>query len=661
MNVSISLPWSDGEAAMHKLLPTSWDYNPTAALMTTQAAFMLQRAPLIALGTLDAQGRPWATVWGGKPGLSQPLGGNSIAGFKSPVDRRFDPVVEALTDGKNEGQVVREEGVGRMVAGLPLDLVTRNRVKVYGRMIAGSARDDEVGTMQLVVKIEQSLGNCPKYMNRKTITPAGAHPELLSTSANLSPEARALIAKADSFFISSNGTHDMDCNYRGGPAGFVRILPSDDSPTATTTLIYPEYSGNRLYQTLGNLHTNPLAGLCFPDFETGDVLYLTGRTSILHGPAAAAALPRTNLAIKLEVTAARFVRQGLTFRGAPVEDGAEGMSPYNPPVLRLAAEGSLLAGTDSSPNTGLRATLIERELLTPDIARFRFALGRPAQIEPGRWVALDLSSELDYGYSHMRDDDPKSLNDDFVRTFTVTATTAAATPPTPSPSPSPPAPSESQLSTHFDITIRRVGRVTSFLFAQNLRHLPLTLKIRGFSGEFRMAPLKPSSSATSSAPTTTIPFIAAGIGITPLLAESHLLRPPTASVRLLWTVRLSSPADLALVRHVLLGGASDVAAEVEDAGKLKKLGGAPVHPSVARDATLFLTGPAAAELDEGAVEELRATGATVKLRRLGREDVADLLVGEGQDKVYLCAGNALRDAVVGWLPGREVVFEDFSF
>lgn len=170
MAVSTALPWSDGEAAMQKMLQTPRCENPTAALMTTQAALMLQRAPLLGLAALDAQGRPWATVWGGEPGFCQPLG-NSIAAIRSPVDRRFDPVVQALTDGKNEGQVVRDEDVGRMVAGLPMDLVTRKRVKVYGRMIVASlgwddgkeggrrrAQNDEVGEMQLAVKIEQSLG-----------------------------------------------------------------------------------------------------------------------------------------------------------------------------------------------------------------------------------------------------------------------------------------------------------------------------------------------------------------------------------------------------------------------------------------------------------------------------------------------------------------------
>lgn len=174
MAISLAMPWSAGERAMHSLLhiPSDSMDNPTSTFMTPQAATMLVRAPTIALGALDADGRPWATLWGGEPGFAQPLGGG-VFGVRAPVDRKFDPVAQALVDGKTEGEVVRDEGArGRMVAGLPFDLVTRKRVKVYGRMVVaslgrgggeegegeGGGDDDGAGEMQLVVKVEQSLG-----------------------------------------------------------------------------------------------------------------------------------------------------------------------------------------------------------------------------------------------------------------------------------------------------------------------------------------------------------------------------------------------------------------------------------------------------------------------------------------------------------------------
>ncbi|KAJ3039407.1 hypothetical protein HDV00_012284 [Rhizophlyctis rosea] len=576
------------------------------------------------MAALDDEGRPWATVWGGEPGMCQELG-NNLAGIKTFVDGRFDPVVEILAGGKRSGEVVKEN---RLIAGLPIDLVSRRRVKVAGRAVVAKVErfgkgdgEDGGGELQMVANVDQSLGNCPKYLNKKTVVPAIVSPTLASTTTTLTAEARALIAKADLFFIaSSNGSTDMDCNHRGGPAGFVRILPST-SPTAPTTLIYPEYSGNRLYQTLGNLHINPVAGLCFPDFETGDVLYVTGRTSILYGEQAASVLPHTNLAITLEITAARFVKKGLTFRGIPTDDGTHGMSPYNPPVRLLASEGKLATSGESN----LAATLVEKELITSDVARFRFALTNgPAKINPGQWVAFDFSSYLDKGYSHMRDDDPKSLNDDYMRTFTVTNTTPSSS-------------TEPSLSTHFEITIRNVGRVTGFIFKSLAVGDGKVVDVKGFGGEFSMRPdsavILDETAAPSCVGDNTRPtyFIAAGIGITPLLSE-HTLLPPT-STHLLWAVRT---ADMPLVTYVL--------------GKV-------VHPAIAKNTKLFVTGGTAGE---GDMERLRAMGVDVRVGRMRKEDLEGWGVGEG-GKVYFCAGVGLRKQVVEWLPGREVVFEDFSF
>ncbi|KAF9636354.1 hypothetical protein BFW01_g7250 [Lasiodiplodia theobromae] len=677
MAISLAMPWSAGERAMHSLLhiPSDSMDNPTSTFMTPQAATMLVRAPTIALGALDSEGRPWATLWGGEPGFAQPLGGG-VFGVRVPVDRKFDPVAQALVDGKTEGEVVRDEGSrGRMVAGLPFDLVTRKRVKVYGRMVVASlgrggdeegegesGGDDGAGEMQLVVKVEQSLGNCPKYLNSRTITPTTPHPELLSTSTNLTPAARALIAKCDLFFISSNnGTHDMDVNHRGGPTGFVRIIPSSSSdPDAPTTLVYPEYSGNRLYQTLGNLHANPRAGLCFPDFETGDVLYVTGTTRIYAGKDAAALLPRSNLAVAITLTAACLVRSGLAFRGAPAmgvgnaaSENADdlGKSPYNPPVRLLAAEGNLLSETERKKGGGgeVTAKLAKKEGITPSVARFTFALSTPTRVLPGQWVALDASGELDLGYSHMRDDDPASLNDDFVRTFTVTWASgwddvqpdenagSGVVPP----------------STAFAITIRRHGPVTGLLFASSPERATgggLELPIRGFGGgEFRVRPVPVPTSTPSVSSSITpakglTPFIAGGVGITPLLAElaaprhggdgNDVLDP--RRVALFWTLKR---ADAALAVEVL-----------------RRWPGMVAH--------VFLTGRggrgAGGEGEDEAVEALKESG--VLLVADGMRMTEESLRTVESEKWYLCAGTALHKQVVAWLEGRgEIVSESFNF
>lgn len=389
----------------------------------------------------------------------------------------------------------------------------------------------------------------------------------------------------------------MDTNHRGGPPGFVRLVSND--PTGAV-FVYPEYSGNRLYQTLGNLQTTPQAGLVFPDFDTGDVLYVTGTTDILVGKDASSILPRSNLAVRVTVTASRFVQNGLSFRGSAGEP-----SPYNPPVRLLITERPMPDPLAKKSDV-VYAKLLAKTPLTPTIARFRFSISNPVAAgrwTPGQYVALAFEDELSMGYSHMRDDDPRSLNDDYLRTFTVSSTSGTGF-----------------LDDEFDITIRNVGGVTGFLFRQSAR-TALEIPLRGFGGEFAVR---------QSTGDETISFVAGGIGITPLLAQlPHL---DVARLRLFWTL---SVRDVGLV--------------VDTFGRFPKLPGST---------TLFITGDesAVSEGEREILRDLAASGARLERRRiLGADLQAD------SARWYICTGTALRKSLLEWLGGREVVFEDFNY
>jgi hypothetical protein len=153
--------WHKGEEEMHQWLRVPHHDNPTSPFLSPYAARILTISPLVAIGTLDSEDRPWTTIWGGEAGFSQPVA-QSIIGMKATVDRTYDPVLQTLLGNKADGEVVRAEGAGKIVSGLGIDLESRNRVKLAGRMIAGalSATQEDVGDVQLVVKIEQSLGMC---------------------------------------------------------------------------------------------------------------------------------------------------------------------------------------------------------------------------------------------------------------------------------------------------------------------------------------------------------------------------------------------------------------------------------------------------------------------------------------------------------------------
>ncbi|SMQ46044.1 unnamed protein product [Zymoseptoria tritici ST99CH_3D7] len=627
-----ALPWHKGEETLHALLSIPSQDNPTVPALSPQLSHHLPVVPLIALGTLDSRSRPWTTLLGGQKGLSQPLGGG-ILGIRTAVPGKWDPVVEELVGKEGKGDVVREEGEGRMVSGLTIDLETRKRTKFFGRMVAGALSrekeegEGEVAGMQLVLKVEQSLGNCPKYLNSKAVSPAVSRPELVLPAGSSEPtsyipdEAVDLLAGADLFFVSSSQhALDMDTNHRGGPPGFLRLASNSPScsDAAGAVLVWPEYSGNRLYQTLGNLSVNPVAGLCIPDFETGNMLYLTGKTEILVGKDASSVLPGTRLAVKLTVTECRFVKSTLTFRGT---EGKR--SPYNPVVRHLASEKPTTLPSSTS-EIELTARLLSQTVFTPTISRFRFKLHSRSGEElpvhrPGQYVTMDFSKDLDVGYSHMRDDDPRSLNEDWVRTFTVSS-----------------APASSLPKDEFEMTIRKVGVVTEFLFKHDGESVrsrgELEVKVLDFGGEFEVEQKDEE----------VVAFVAAGVGITPLLPSLNKL--DLERLEVLWTVR---EADLGLVRDVL-----DKKPELSKAVKLFVTTGGGVDEKKQEDSA------------EKGIAKIELTGAEVYRRRMTKEDV-DLLGNHSNAKRhFLCMPLPMRKLVEEWVghrDGKEVIFEDFNF
>jgi len=87
--------------------------------------------------------------------------------------------------------------------------------------------------------------------------------------------AADLIAAADTLFVASRHAQaGADVSHRGGGPGFVRLVDEH-------TLRIPDFPGNGLFNTLGNLHADPRAGLCILDFERGLLLQLTGTATLL--------------------------------------------------------------------------------------------------------------------------------------------------------------------------------------------------------------------------------------------------------------------------------------------------------------------------------------------------------------------------------------------
>jgi predicted pyridoxine 5'-phosphate oxidase superfamily flavin-nucleotide-binding protein len=114
-------------------------------------------------------------------------------------------------------------------------------------------------------------------------------------SDTISPNDRAFIEARDMFFLA---TADDDgrpnCSYKGGDPGFVRVVDEH-------TLAFPNYDGNGMYLSMGNVLKNPHVGLLFIDFERGHRVRLNGDASIDQGDELMAGYPEAQFIVRVRV------------------------------------------------------------------------------------------------------------------------------------------------------------------------------------------------------------------------------------------------------------------------------------------------------------------------------------------------------------------------
>jgi hypothetical protein len=138
-------------------------------------------------------------------------------------------------------------------------------------------------------------------------------------TATLSLAQQERIARADTFFIASQHARTgLDASHRGGQPGFVDVVDA-------AHLAWPDYVGNMMFQTLGNLTSDPRAGLLFVDFASGDVLQLTGRASVDFDPARARRHTGAERVVDFAIDEVRD-----TPGVVPLRAGEPEYSPFNP-------------------------------------------------------------------------------------------------------------------------------------------------------------------------------------------------------------------------------------------------------------------------------------------------------------------------------------------
>ena len=260
-------PFHEGERQIQKRLGVEdidkWARQVVRSYLPPQHQTFYSAQPFLVAAARDEKGAPWATLLVGEEGFITSPDDRTLRIEANPVSG--DPLSNAWTSNPDVGL-------------LGIELETRRRNRVNGRV--------ESHANALILSVDQTFGNCPQYIHprvwkRTQLT----SPAETTHHGHLTKSQRTTLEAADTFFIASGhrgeqarAHYGMDASHRGGQPGFVIV--EDDR-----TLLFPDYSGNNHFNTLGNLSCDPSVGLLFVDFATGSLLQLTGQAEIIwHGP-----------------------------------------------------------------------------------------------------------------------------------------------------------------------------------------------------------------------------------------------------------------------------------------------------------------------------------------------------------------------------------------
>ncbi len=214
------------------------------------AAFLAAQRFVIA-STVDASGAVSASLLGGAPGFAAATDDRTVA-----ITARFGHRDRVMSDLEATG----------MIGLLAIDQATRRRIRINGH----ATREGDA----IVVSTSEVYSNCPQYIRPRAAREREIATASVSNSNALSEAQQQWIAGADTFFLASaHPQRGADASHRGGPAGFVAI----ESPTR---LRWPDYSGNNMFNSLGNLTVHPRCGLLFVDFARGATLQLRGTARV---------------------------------------------------------------------------------------------------------------------------------------------------------------------------------------------------------------------------------------------------------------------------------------------------------------------------------------------------------------------------------------------
>ncbi|MFS0728264.1 pyridoxamine 5'-phosphate oxidase family protein [Paenibacillus sp. 1P07SE] len=254
------------------------------------AARFIEQQVMIILGARDGEGFVWCSVLYGEPGFVMTVDARTL--FVSTLPPQTDPLYASIQPGHSIGL-------------LAIEFASRKRMRVNG--VITQLQEDG-----FLVTTSEVYANCPKYIQSRTFL--GFKPmqkQEPRLSARLDQDQTDTIRRSDTLFIATHPTGSgADASHRGGQPGFIQVMDPH-------TLVIPDYKGNAMFNTLGNAALYPQTGLMFLDFESGDLLQLSGETTV--------SWEGSERAIRFSIREIRSVPGGFPLRWT-----FDSYSPFNP-------------------------------------------------------------------------------------------------------------------------------------------------------------------------------------------------------------------------------------------------------------------------------------------------------------------------------------------
>uniref|UniRef100_A0A7S4DYC0 FAD-binding FR-type domain-containing protein n=1 Tax=Lotharella globosa TaxID=91324 RepID=A0A7S4DYC0_9EUKA len=430
------------------------------------------KLPFTVLATADDADDLWVSVVTGEPGKK----------FMSatPTDVTFVGLDKMAA---NDDPLFKSMKPKRPMGMLGIELHTRRRNRLNGVIELNSSGEYKIGGPIL------SFGNCPQYITERKwkFKPqsARAPAKITSLSTSLSKQQQALISAATTMFIGTgHPATGIDASHRGGPIGFVRVVDAH-------TIMWPDFPGNHMLKSLGNIEANGKLGVWFGDFVSGSVIQMTGKGRIVWGNSEEGrkeAKALRDAAISTET--ARFPDNfnWVVFRAEKIVERSDALAVQwdlrddyvDLEVTRIEQETKdiksfYLSRSSTKPNSNRKREGQDQKGLTAPI--------------PGQYLPIFVNPST---HAYVRGDNSKPLD----RTYTISG----------------------YSDKHYRLTIKRVrrGKVSNF-FHDEVKE-GTVIQSRDPQGHFVLQNVVSEHNTRQAETPDQVVFISAGIGITPVLS-----------------------------------------------------------------------------------------------------------------------------------------------